>query len=406
VSAPVRIEARAWGDIRFATLARLLCLGDPDYALIKVARLWSWQTEHFTAESPTYVLDADTIASVLGPHGPDALVRARLATRTDGGYRIHGTEGNIEWCEGLSSKRQRAGAKRARLAQRDERGRLMPAGIGKFENKSPAHAPAPDQHATSAPPAQSSAPSPSPSPEDQNSLSRAIPPYPVQAAVQAPERTLVQTPPPPPTREPRSSWHDRRRWWDAMLAADARLRADGIAIDRQTLPPSPAGIHEQNLAACARQLADAGFDAAEVDRRVLHVIAVAEAEARRSDARWFKPALIFEPERFARAVDTTLSEARQPRSGRSGDARERPVASAGSRPARPEFPAPAPRTSLSVAERLALAAEANAIVSSPEALAALAARDLTRHRKNPASQPPTHTPTDEEQDVHDATDET
>jgi hypothetical protein len=211
----------------------------------------------------------------------------------------------------------------------------------------------------------------------------------------------------PPTREPRSSWHDRKRWWDAMLAADARLRADGIAVDRQTLPPAPAGIHETNLAACARQLADAGFDAAEVDRRVLHVIAVAEAEARRSEAKWFKPALIFEPERFARAVDTTLAEAARPRDRVTAAARPLETRPAG-RPARPEFPAPAPRTSLSVAERLALAAEANAIVSSPEALAALAARDRTRHRKRPASQPPTTNFTDEEHyhDAnHDATDE-
>lgn len=68
MSAPVRIEARAWGDLRFATLARLLGLADSDHALIKVARLWSWQTEHYAADRPTYVLDDQTVET-LAHHG-------------------------------------------------------------------------------------------------------------------------------------------------------------------------------------------------------------------------------------------------------------------------------------------------------------------------------------------------
>ena len=95
MSAPVRIEARAWTDIRFATLARLLGLADADHALIKVARLWSWQTEHFAPDQPTYEVDGDTIESVLGPGGPAAMVRAKLADQTATSYRIRGTEGQI-----------------------------------------------------------------------------------------------------------------------------------------------------------------------------------------------------------------------------------------------------------------------------------------------------------------------
>lgn len=164
MAAPVRIEARAWSDIRFRTLARLLGMSDPDLALIKVARLWSWETEHYHPDRPTYVLDRDTIESVLGPDGPEALVRAQLAEATMDGWRMKGTEGQIEWCYGLTEKRQRAGRARADNASRDERGRLTARKSGDVDNSSPPLAgcagPAPVQH----PPAQSSAPSPSPSP--------------------------------------------------------------------------------------------------------------------------------------------------------------------------------------------------------------------------------------------------
>lgn len=85
MSAPVRIEAEAWTDLRFATLARLLGLADADHALIRTARLWSWQAEH-----PALSVDADTIESVLGAGGPAAMVRAKLADETPTGYRLRG----------------------------------------------------------------------------------------------------------------------------------------------------------------------------------------------------------------------------------------------------------------------------------------------------------------------------
>jgi hypothetical protein len=98
VTARTTIEAKAWTDIRFATLARLLALADADHAIIRTARLWSWQTEHYTPEAPTYVVDVDTIESALGVVGAaGALVRARLAEETPEGYRICGAVGRIEW---------------------------------------------------------------------------------------------------------------------------------------------------------------------------------------------------------------------------------------------------------------------------------------------------------------------
>lgn len=97
MTAPVRIEAEAWGDLRFTTLARILGLADADHALIRTARIWSWQAEHYTPESPTYVVDLDTIESALGSGAAQALVRSRLAEEEPGGYRMRGARGRIEW---------------------------------------------------------------------------------------------------------------------------------------------------------------------------------------------------------------------------------------------------------------------------------------------------------------------
>lgn len=108
MSAPVRIEAEAWTDLRFATLARLLGLADANHALIRTARLWSWQAEHFTPEAPTYVVDLDTIESALGAGGAAAaLVRSRLAEEVPDGFRIRGARGRIEW---LHQRREAARA--------------------------------------------------------------------------------------------------------------------------------------------------------------------------------------------------------------------------------------------------------------------------------------------------------
>jgi hypothetical protein len=97
VTAPVRIEACAWGDLRFATLARLCGFADAEHALIKCSKIWSWQTEHYTPDAPTYVVDAEIIESAIGELGAERMVRARLAEATPDGFRIKGSEDRIEW---------------------------------------------------------------------------------------------------------------------------------------------------------------------------------------------------------------------------------------------------------------------------------------------------------------------
>ncbi len=97
-----------------------------------------------------------------------------------------------------------------------------------------------------------------------------------------------------------------------MLEADQRIRTSGIEPNAQKLPPAPAGEHEKNMNRCEQNLLAEGRAPAEVDAKMRHIVLVAEAEAMRPDnrsRRWFKPALIWDPARAARAADTSLEEA-------------------------------------------------------------------------------------------------
>lgn len=111
-----------------------------------------------------------------------------------------------------------------------------------------------------------------------------------------------------------TAWHRRNFWWAAMRDAHRRLRDSGIEPNAPDLPPQCAGENERNVAACERGLVEAGFDAATVDAKMRHVVLVFEKEARRFEhLGQFKPAIIWDPKRFNRAVDTSLDEAAEPR---------------------------------------------------------------------------------------------
>lgn len=142
-----------------------------------------------------------------------------------------------------------------------------------------------------------------------------------------PARTIPSTTysAPVPAVPAESAWNRRQRWWRAMLDADARIKANGIEPNAPPLPAVAAGTNERNLATCERQLAEAGYSADDVDAKMLHIVLVAEAEALRERHRkWFKPALIWDPERAARAADTTLDEARAQRMPPKGSAERAP----------------------------------------------------------------------------------
>jgi hypothetical protein len=124
MSARVNIEVEAWGDVRFAVLARACSFADAHHALIKCARVWAWQTANYTPDAPTYVVPREIIEIELGERGPDALLRARLAVEEPAGFRMRGSEGRIEWLYALRA----AGQRGSEAARRKRDNKEVPAG--------------------------------------------------------------------------------------------------------------------------------------------------------------------------------------------------------------------------------------------------------------------------------------
>jgi hypothetical protein len=109
VGASVRVEADAFVDERFVALARLAGLVDADHARGKMLRLWRQCTDQNVA-----ILPLEIINSVLGPNGADSLVKSFLGEHVDGGIRIRGTSGRIEWLENLRKNGKKGGKAKAK----------------------------------------------------------------------------------------------------------------------------------------------------------------------------------------------------------------------------------------------------------------------------------------------------
>jgi hypothetical protein len=159
---PVRIESKAWTDLRYQTLALLLGLPRPSFALILMAEIWRWQTEHYTDESPTYAVGEAVVMGALGLDGPSAILRAGLAELQDDGlYRIRGGrddngKSRIDWLYRSRQSNREKGLKRH--AQAGDRtgvagGRFQPStSRAPAEHQpEPVQTPAGDQPATSSP---------------------------------------------------------------------------------------------------------------------------------------------------------------------------------------------------------------------------------------------------------------
>lgn len=258
----------------------------------------------------------------LGQDGDRHIVSAGLAEKDGDGVRVlggglsGGDEDRFSWFDPIRQRNRAAGEARAKSAARDERGRMRPATIQPSLQPDPGNVQRPSSQASQ----DCSHPDSSPAsgfriPEDQK-LSPARDP-------RVPDATPAPSAGPPP---PSSDWDQRMSWWKFMLAADDRIRSTGIEANAQRLPPAPAGANENNLATCAKNLALAGYSPDEVDAKMRHIVLVAEAEAlREGHRRWFKPALIWDPLRASRAVDTSLEEAKRSRAPpSSGPRRDRP----------------------------------------------------------------------------------
>ncbi len=272
MTAPVRIDAPAWGDLRFATLARLCGFADAEHALIKCAKIWSWQTEHYTPEAPTYEVDPEIVESALGEGGTANMIRARLAEEGPDGIRIKGSKGRIEW---LYQKRiaSAAGGEATKRKHGDQK---------RPDGPPPAHV--------------SAGPEPGPKP---GPLTLTLLPDQISDS-HTPARAIVR-----PT-----TWQRRQSWWTCMLEAHSRLRAKGIKPNTPDLAKHP---NEQQLLECERFLIEGGYDEAGIDKKMRHVVLVHEAEAEAlGHLDFFKPAIIWDTtraDRFPRKVDTSLEEA-------------------------------------------------------------------------------------------------
>lgn len=321
---PVRIEAKAWTDSRYATVALYLGLsaGDAEIALIRCAAIWRWQTEHYTEAAPTYVVPEGVVVGALKSlDGPRALVAAGLAELVEGGLRIKGGkndkgESRIDWY--WRDQQQRSAAGKASESRRGAGGRF-----GAKAATSPASAddqPTHDRRATDGPPA-----------EDQRETD-------------SPDSGL-RTPDPQKTHTPRA--RDRvvelaERLHQAH-AAEARKLADsipgceGVRLGGGPLVEPTAGAIRGVVARWLEEAASLDVEREPyVDAQMAKLVAVRVATARRvNHAKWWAPSTFWAWE----GIEKDLAQT--PRQAAEG---QRPGHGARDSPARHQPAPPARRT--------------------------------------------------------------
>lgn len=269
MTAPVRIDAAAWGDLRFATLARLCGFADAEHALIKCAKIWAWQTEHYTDELPTYVVDPDIVESALGPGGAGHMVRARLADSGPDGLRIRGSKGRIEW---LSKKRRasKCGGEATRRKHADQTG---PVGL-------PVAQPQPE-------------PQTGPTLGPLTLTLSQIPDSPAARAIPQDVRRLLGD-----------------RAWDRLNAMRAEIAEANGWTDVSPLHPMDPGRVE-----LAQRIVECGPEA---EQRVNHVLEVAFTEARAKNVVEYLSGSMFEVRSWRKKLAMRVEDAARQRAGPRG----------------------------------------------------------------------------------------
>lgn len=121
--AAVRIENDCWTSWKFILLGRLCGMpGGNVQAIAACAQIWSWQTDNFTPELPTYHVSRDLVETYLGPGAVDHLVRAELAREEPDGIYVRGSKGRIEWLyESRKNGSVGGRASQAKRGRRDKR---------------------------------------------------------------------------------------------------------------------------------------------------------------------------------------------------------------------------------------------------------------------------------------------
>lgn len=275
MGAPVRLEAEFFDDPSIDALATILGYEDRDTAAGKLARLFSWQTEKYTAERPTYAVPRSTLIGIFGARGPEAMVEAGLATlQTDGLYKIHGSDKP----NGRTPGKTRVNWLWLERQAQAERGRKRAASAGdgaRDQGRFTSAAPAGDQPATSRKHAgdQPPASSPfsvlrSPDPDLSHPAGAREPVQPVDPS-EGWERDVPGKPDaPPPTRGADSILSLLVEAAAALNAERVRWSPDAPPIDESTA----AGVTARLMAT----------PAADRRRKLMHAVACVIARAKRT----------------------------------------------------------------------------------------------------------------------------
>lgn len=125
----IRIEDIAFEDARYELLGHLAGYNHHE-ALGRMARLWQHCTKKFTD-----VVSEAVIKAHLGPSGVEAILESELGERADGGIRVAGCKGRIEWYESKVRAAKAGGKARAKTGDRGNGGQF---GSGSSDSSQPA----------------------------------------------------------------------------------------------------------------------------------------------------------------------------------------------------------------------------------------------------------------------------
>ncbi len=271
MAANVTIHHSAFSDRRIAYLGELAGYSTME-ALGRLAALWSRCTELQTDRPGT-----PEIRACIGARGEQLLIECGLGEVVDGDVRVRGCTGRTEWYGdvGPGAPRQAAGGKaRAASAQRDAKGRLLPASNRQdagatLDVTGPAHAQQP-----------SGGPASDPDPRS------GIENSPARAREADGRRSL--------------GW----RAWDRVNAMRAELADANGWTDVQPLHP-----HDPGRAELAARILEHGTDA---EARVEHVLQVAFTEARVKNTVEFLTGSMFEPRSWRKKLGMRVNDVRKP----------------------------------------------------------------------------------------------
>lgn len=272
MAASVRIEDEAFGDLRYDVLAGLCGLSDADHARGKMALLWRQCTA-----LAVYVLPVSIVAAVLGENGASALVESGLGEACDGGIRVRGTRGRIEWLKKLKKAARKGGLARAASRQ----------SVGK------------QKAASTLPTVSVPAPAPSPSDSEKKTKGARAP-----AIGQAADRTALLL---------AADVGFRRKAQRQILSTDHAARYAAVVAEMgvDVRPLNLTGQGEVWLSECLQSRGPKGGDLDEAVADCHRAIENREKQARAiKSVRYFGPGM-WESAEFMRAIGWTADEIAQ-----------------------------------------------------------------------------------------------